>query len=133
MTLAFFDTNVLLYLASSDRPKADRVETLIGKSGWISVQVLNEAARVLRVKLKHDWPLVRRFLERCELGFQVAPIDLPTHHLGLELAERYRFAFFDAMIVAAALQAGCDTLYSEDMHHGLVVDGRVTLTNPFRT
>lgn len=130
---AFLDTNVLLYAASDDPEKASRVERCIRSGGTISVQVLNEALRVFRTKWRRDWEVTRRFLERCEQAFDVVPLDLATHRLGAGLAERYNFAPFDAMIVAAALQAGCDTLYSEDMQHGLLVDGTLTIRNPFAT
>jgi len=54
-----------------------------------------------------------------------------THDLGLRLAERYGFSVYDAMIVAAALLAGCGILYSEDMQHGQRIEDRLTLCNPF--
>jgi len=57
--------------------------------------------------------------------------DLATHQKGLLLAERYGLSVWDSMIVAAALAADCDTLFSEDMHDGLMVDGSLTITNPF--
>jgi len=58
-------------------------------------------------------------------------LDLALHQLGLRLAERYTLSIYDGMIAAAAVVAGCDILYSEDMHHGLVIDGRVRIVNPF--
>jgi predicted nucleic acid-binding protein len=62
---------------------------------------------------------------------QVIPVDLSVHELGLSLAERHSLSIYDSMIVAAALGSGCETLYSEDMHHGMLVDGRLTIVNPF--
>ena len=59
------------------------------------------------------------------------PLTFELHDRGLELADRWELSVYDSMIVAAALHAGCDTLYSEDMRHGLVIDGRLTITNPF--
>ena len=58
-------------------------------------------------------------------------LDLALHQLGLRLAESYTLSIYDGMIAAAAVVAGCDILYSEDMHHGLVIDGRVRIVNPF--
>ena len=49
----------------------------------------------------------------------------------MRLAERYQFRIYDAMIVAAALAAGCDTLWSEDMQDGLMIDDRLAIRNPF--
>ena len=61
----------------------------------------------------------------------VEPVTVGTHELGLALAERHGLSVYDAMIVAAGLLAGCDTLLSEDMQHGFVVAGQMTIVNPF--
>ncbi len=61
----------------------------------------------------------------------VVPLTVDTHDRGLALAERYQLSLYDGMIVAAAQLAGCTTLYSEDMHDGLVIDG-LTIRNPYR-
>jgi predicted nucleic acid-binding protein len=62
----------------------------------------------------------------------IVPISEETHDLGLHIAERYRLSVYDAMIVAAALLAECKTLISEDMQHGQILEGRLTVRNPFR-
>ena len=59
------------------------------------------------------------------------PLTLQTHEIGRALAERYRFSVYDAMIVAAGLIAGCTTLWTEDMHNGLLVENQLQLVNPF--
>jgi predicted nucleic acid-binding protein len=127
------DSNVLVYLASADAAKADRSEAIVRTGGTISVQVLNEVANVLRRKLHFSWVDTRAFLGMLRELLVVHPLTVETHETGLELAERYGFATYDAMIVAAALQAGCDTLWSEDMKDGLLVDGRLRIVNPFAT
>ena len=63
---------------------------------------------------------------------KVVPVTGETHDKGLEIVERYGLAVYDAMIVASALLAGCGTLLSEDMQDGQVLDGRLTVSNPFR-
>ena len=128
----FFDTNTLLHFASREVDKADRISDLLERGGWISVQVLNEATRVLRHKWNYGWEPVHQVLAEFRSLLQIVSLDIETHSLGLALAERYKIAVFDSMIVAAALRCQCDTLYSEDMHHGLVVDGRLTIVNPYR-
>jgi len=62
----------------------------------------------------------------------VRELTAETHRTGLRLAERYKLSIYDAMIVAAALEAGCDTLWTEDMQRGLVVEGRLLIADPFR-
>ena len=59
-----------------------------------------------------------------------AALDIKTHEFGLEIAERYRFSIYDSLIVAAALQAGCSTLYSENLQHGQTID-KLMIRSPF--
>ena len=129
---SFFDTNVLLYAASTDESKANMAEALMEGGGTISVQVLNEVTNVARRKMRLSWPETRQFLSTIREVMVVRPITIETHDLGLEVAERYGLSTFDAMIAATALQADCDTLWSEDMQEGLLVDRRLRVRNPFR-
>jgi len=108
----FFDTNVLVYIASSRTPKADRAERLVRDGGIISVQVLNEIANVARRKMRLSWPETRAFLSLIRGLLPVEPVTLKTHETGLALAERYRLSVYDAMIAASALLAGCNRLWS---------------------
>jgi len=127
----FFDTNVLVYIASGRTAKADRAERLVRDGGIISVQVLNEIANVARRKMRLSWPATRAFLSLMRGLLPVEPMTLKTHETGLALAERYRLSIPDGMIAAAALLAGCDRLWSEDMQDGLVIDGRLRIADPF--
>jgi len=126
----FFDTNVIIYLASRDDEKAARSAQLLRLGGTVSVQVLNEFARASIGKQKLSFAEVRTTLDAVRAVCEVVPLFVETHELGLAYAERYRLGVFDSMIAAAAVLAGCTTLYSEDMHHGLVIDG-ATIRNPF--
>lgn len=128
---SFFDSNVLLYIASADKAKADRAERLIAEGGTISVQVLNEIANVARRKMTLSWDETRAFLSMVRALLPVEPLTTALHDTGLAMAERYSFSIYDAMIVAAALQADCETLWSEDMQHGLIVEGRLRIADPF--
>jgi predicted nucleic acid-binding protein len=128
----FFDTNVLLYVASCDPAKADRAEELIGAGGTISVQVLNEIANVARRKMGMSWAETRAFLSTMRSLLPVQALTIDVHETGLVLAERYGLSVYDAMIAASALHADCDTLWSEDMQDGLVLEGRLQIVNPFR-
>lgn len=130
MAGSFLDTNVLVYLAQSDAEKAERVEQLLGLEPVVSVQVLNELANVLRRKAAFNWFETRSFLTIVRDLAKVVPLTPEIHELGLAIAERFTLSIYDAMIVAAALEAGCDTLYSEDMQHGRIIDD-LTILNPF--
>ena len=129
---SFFDTNVLLYAASGDPAKANRAEQLIGDGGIVSVQVLNEIANVARRKMGLSWAETRAFLAAIRGLLPVRPITTEIHDTGLVLAERYGLSIYDAMIAAAALDAGCDRLWSEDMQDGMVLEDRLRIVNPFR-
>jgi predicted nucleic acid-binding protein len=128
---SFLDTNVLVYLASADAAKADRAEQLIGEGGLISVQVLNELANVARRKMGLSWAETHAFLSPIRNLLSVQPLTVAVHDIGLALAERYWLSLYDAMIAASALHADCETLWSEDMQNGLVIEGRLRVVNPF--
>lgn len=128
----FIDTNVLIYLASGDPVKATCAEEIVGGSGVISVQVLNELANVARRKMGMSWQELRAFISTIRDLLTVHAVTVEVHETGLALAERYTLSIYDAMIVAAALHAECDTLWSEDMQHGMVIDSRLRIVNPFR-
>ena len=129
---SFFDTNVLIYFASGDPVKADKAESIIGSGGAISVQVLNELANVAHRKMRMSWRDTRAFLSLLRSLLTVYPVGVETHETGLALAEHYNLSVYDAMIAASALHADCDTLWSEDMQHGMSLDGRLRIVNPFR-
>ena len=127
----FFDTNILLYLLSEDNCKADRAEAIIAVGGVISVQVLNEFSSVAFRKFKMSYAEIRDTLLTVRTLCQTQPVTLDTHELGLDIAERYGFSLYDSMIVSAALQSGCTILYSEDMQQGQIIEGQLTISNPF--
>jgi predicted nucleic acid-binding protein len=127
----FFDTNVLLYLLGDDEEKASRAEDLLSHGGTVSVQVLNEMASVITRKMNLAWPETLDILSTVRSLCQVEPLTLETHQEGLRLANRYRLSVYDAMIVASALLAGCQTLVTEDLQDGLCVENGLTILNPF--
>jgi predicted nucleic acid-binding protein len=126
----FFDTNVLLYLLSADAVKADRAEELLAGGGVVSVQVLNEFAAVASRNLRMSYDEIRDALGPIRTICEVEPLNVELHDRALKIAERYGFSIYDATIVAAALSAGCETLYSEDFQDGQVVE-KLTIRNPF--
>jgi predicted nucleic acid-binding protein len=132
MPASFFDTNILVYVVSDDTAKADRAEALIAAGGAISVQVLNELTNVARRKMRMSWPDTHAILSLLRGLLAVHRLTLEIHDTGLALAERYGFSTYDAMIAASALHAGCDTLWSEDMQHGMALDEGLHIVNPFR-
>ena len=133
MSPPFLDTNVLIYAALQPDPRSDAARALLRDGGVVSVQVLNEFANVARRKLRRSWPEVRQALAAVRaLCPAPRPLTAATHEAALALAERTGYAVYDALILASALEAGCDIVCSEDLQDGQVVDGRLTIRNPFR-
>jgi predicted nucleic acid-binding protein len=127
---AFFDSNILIYAFSTDM-RRERALTAIAGGGVISAQVLNEFTNVLRKKQKQDWAVIEAAVQSIRFRFpDTVPLTAGTHAAALALARDHALAFHDALIVAAAIDAGCDTLYSEDLQHGRNIGG-LAIVNPF--
>lgn len=128
---AFVDTNILVYAATFDR-RTEVADHLLAASPGIAVQSFNEFANVARKRLRWDWARIEAALAVFHI-ICPAPqaLTVEVHRHGITLIRRYQFSVYDAMIVAAAMAADCDTLWSEDMHDGLVVENRLTVRNPF--
>jgi predicted nucleic acid-binding protein len=130
---AFFDTNVLIYSLAENDPRGARAEVLLATGGVVSVQVLNEFVAVARRKLLMSWKDVLQALDALRiLCPSPVPLAISTHEAALKIAQRHRYEIYDAMVIAAALEAGCATLYSEDLQDGQVIDGTLTIRNPFK-
>jgi predicted nucleic acid-binding protein len=127
----FFDTTILVYAVTSDGPRSIVAERLLATGGAISVQVLNEFTAVARRKLKMPWDELTAALEAIRtLCATPSPLTVQIHEDALALAAKHGFNIYDALIVASAIDAGCTTLYSEDMQHGQRI-GSLTIRNPF--
>lgn len=126
----FFDTNVLVY-AQGPGAKGEAARGALMDGGIISVQVLNEFANVLRRKFRLEWNIVAAAVADVrELFDSIRPVDIETHEAAIALAEAHGFSFYDSLIVASALQAGCETLLTEDLQAGRRIDSLV-IVNPF--
>jgi predicted nucleic acid-binding protein len=128
-TDAFFDTNVLVYLAVSEPAKARRARESLANGGVISVQVLNEFISVVRRRHALGWEEIRELLAGFRNRFGVEPLRQATQERAIEIAEAYRLDIHDATIVASAEHAGCTTLFTEDMQDGQVIAG-LTIRDP---
>jgi predicted nucleic acid-binding protein len=130
---AFFDTNVLIYTIAQNDPRGVRAEELLASGGVVSVQVLNEFVSVARRKLHMPWEEVTEALDAIRvLCPKPMPITLDSHVAALKIAQQYGYGIYDALIAAAALEANCSTLYSEDLQDGQVLAETLTIRNPFK-
>lgn len=127
---AFLDTNILVY-AQQTGPKATISQDLIAQGGTISVQVLNELTNVLRKKDNRSWRDIELVLDDVDAALDPAlPLTIATTRAALALARDHGFSYYDALIIAAAIETGCDVLYSEDLQHGRSIGG-LAIVNPF--
>lgn len=127
----FLDTNVLLYLLSADSGKADIAEELLRKGGIISVQVLSEFTSVCTRKLKMSYGEIREILLTINMVLDVRDLTPAIHEAALDIAERYGYSFYDSMIMAAAINAGCSLVYTEDLQSGEHIQDSLLIVNPF--
>ena len=128
----FFDSNILIYAYTHAGDKTTTARELLSIGGTVSVQALNETANTLWRKFATGWPRINQILDSILSSCpNPLPLTLETHRAAMRLCERYGFSVYDAMIVASALEADCKTLYTEDLHHGQVIDG-LRIENPFR-
>jgi predicted nucleic acid-binding protein len=129
--LEFADTNIVVYAVGQDSDKRTRARQILAQGVMVSSQVINETVSVLTRKqganivAAHE--VAESLLELCEL----VPVDESTIREAIRLVRRYKLSHWDSLIVAAALLAGCEKLYSQDMQHGQVFDERLEVVNPF--
>jgi len=121
-----------VYVLGERETRTGIAEALILAGGLISVQVLNELANVAHRKLRLSWDEIDEALAAIRI-LCPSPLALTAdvHDAGRRIAAKYGYGLYDALIAAAALEGGCDTLYSEDLQSGQVLEGRVTIRNPF--
>ena len=126
------DTNVLVYCHSNDEPDKQKIaESFFALYPVISTQVISEYINVIKRKLKLP---KNEILDICLQNIELCmlqPVSITTLKYARYLIECYDFQLFDSIIVASALEANCHILYSEDIHHGLVVENRMEIINPF--
>ncbi len=132
----FFDTNILVYAHSQD-PRNAVARALLRQEGVISVQCLNEFVNVARRKLCMTWDEVQESLDFIHTCCPtILALSVPLHEHACHIAARFRLSIYDSLIVAAAFEAKCDILYSEDMQDGLVMEGPdghlLRIVNPFK-
>ena len=129
----FIDTNVLIYGYSEDEPdKRQRaIDCVRSGEAWISTQVLNETINVLKRKFSLSYSQIRDAVQELSEGFPIVLVSVNTIEMALNLAERYQYSYFDSLILASALEAGCQILYSEDLHDGQRIENQLTIINPF--
>ena len=127
---AAIDSNVLVYAIAGTGAKRAAAQDVVGRGGVVSVQALNEVAHVLRRKAGMDLPEIAEALATLRALTEIVPLTEIVHARALDVAASTGYSIWDAAILAAALEAGCNALISEDMQDGRQIDG-LTIRNPF--
>jgi predicted nucleic acid-binding protein len=128
---SFIDTNIIINALVQTSAKAHLAAPLFVGSPSISTQVLSETSNVASKRLALPAVEIRKLITTLASMCRVEIISMLTIHIALDILERYGFSWYDSLIVATALEAGCDTLYSEDMQNGQLIEGRLRIINPF--
>lgn len=130
----FIDTNIWLYafVASDRQSQYETAKATVNRPEiFISTQVINETCVNLLKKAQWKEITVRELIVAFYEKYGVVDLDQTILQKASDLRERYSLSFWDSMIVASALNSGCEVLFTEDMQAGLVIDNRLTIVNPF--
>ena len=129
----FIDTNVFVYLYSGDESvkRAAAMAALGNGTACVTTQVLGELAQVLTKKFRLPTVNVQEVVHEVCDACEVHPVTPELVFAALRLREQYRYGFYDSLIIAGARMTGSAVLYSEDMQHGQVIDGALTIKSPF--
>lgn len=137
----FLDTNLLVYLFDkSEKEKNSRIEALIKdlKSSanlFISSQVLNEFITIVTKKIENPIPFedLKEILNVITELFYISPLTSKNSFSAVDIKMKYKFSYWDCLIIASALENGCVSIYTEDLQHGQKIEGKIEILNPFRS
>ena len=126
------DTNILIYARDmSHSEKFQIAMNILDYEPVVSTQValeyLNVIKRLFKISKQECMEICLCDIENCDFH----PVTYSTLQRAYKLQQRYDFQMFDSIIVAAALESDCNILYSEDMHHGLIIEKQLKIVNPF--
>ena len=130
----FIDSNVLIYAYSNSEQAKQQMARKIVKENYtvISTQVLQEMSNTLWRKYMVNYSFIKETLQECIYSNnEVYTNQQHTILKACDIAKRYKFSFYDSLIISAALESHCDMLYSEDLQHNQTIDGVLTIKNPF--
>lgn len=127
----FLDSNILLYAIGNDKYKKNLSIELIKKTPVITIQVLNEISNIMIRKLKLSYQDIHRIINFIIQKCDINSIDIITVRKALDISEKYKYSYYDSLIIASALENNCNILYTEDMHHGQNIENILKIINPF--
>jgi predicted nucleic acid-binding protein len=128
----FIDTNIIVYNYAKVEPeKYEKAsKTLLGTGRVCSTQVLSELSNVLSSKFRFTWPEIGAIFDEVVNALYVSTVSIATIEKAHALSERYKYSYYDSLILASAIESQCEILYSEDFQHNQLIEG-VRIINPF--
>ena len=134
---AFIDTNVLVYLYSnSEKEKQTIAKNIILESDielLISTQVLGEFTNILYRKYNYSIDAIKEAITDFKENFSIITITIEIVEESLDLMARYKYSYWDSLIIAAAIKSNCSILYSKDCQHNQVLEKKLKIINPFKS
>ena len=134
-TNTFLDSNILVYaFDKSDLEKHNTSKNIINNGGFcISVQVVNEFVNVVtsKIETKISYEKVSDIIDLFPLFLTIKNLSFETSRSAIKLKNKYRYSYFDSLILASALENDCDILFSEDLQHNQIIENKLKIINPF--
>ncbi len=131
----FIDTNILINCYSEEKEKKEISLSIINeyetKDIVISLQVINEFINVLKKKFSKKHGDIRKALDEMESSLIIWDLSIDLIRDAIRICERYQYSYYDSLIISSAIDSGCKILYSEDMQHNQLIDGKLRILNPF--
>jgi len=134
VTACFIDTNIWLYafIETDDAAKSATARALIQETEpVVSTQVINEVCVNLLRQANFTEGQISQLIESFYEKYPVIELNRPVLLTASQLRQRYSLSFWDSIIAASALSAGVSILYSEDLQHGLIIEGQLQVLNLF--
>lgn len=128
----FIDSNIILYSYMKDAENKSKISDnlLKNENSIISSQVIGEVCNNLKKKSGFSTDELKQVINVFYSEFVVIPVEFNIYNKAVEILDRYSFSFWDSVIIASAIIAEADTLFSEDMQDGMQAEG-VKIINPF--
>ena len=129
----FIDTNIFLYAFSDkDLTKQLIAKEIVLQSFKISTQVINESCSNFIKKLSFDENMIKAFIDSAYDRYEIINFSKTVFLTGAMTRSKYKYSYYDSLIIATALESKCNILYSEDMHHGQIIENNLKIINPFK-
>ncbi|MDZ4713664.1 MAG: PIN domain-containing protein [bacterium] len=127
----FLDSNVLIYLLEDDKFKKEKTMELVFQKPKISIQVINENINVCIKKFRMKEIDIRKHVDILQSYCSVDVVTNETSNKALFLSFKYKYSYYDSLILSSALENKCDVLFSEDFQNNQLIENSLKIINPF--